>query len=60
MSEIQFKKQRLGKWRRNDGEATTHVNEKAMFREIAKLLQDGWKANTDGVTHIRSITVVKE
>jgi hypothetical protein len=57
---IQFKKQQLGKWRRDDGEAKTHVNEEAMFREVSKLINDGWRANVDGVTHIRAITVVKE
>jgi len=57
---IHFKKQLLGQWRRDDGELKTHVNEEAMYREIAKLLQDGWRANTDGVTYIRSITVIKE
>jgi hypothetical protein len=58
--EIQFKKQYLGKWRRNDGEATTEVNEEAMFREVAKLINDGWKANADAATHVREITVIKE
>jgi hypothetical protein len=58
--EIQFKKQYLGKWKRNDGEATTEVNEEAMFREVAKLINNGWKANADAATHVREITVIKE
>ena len=57
---VQFKKQKLGQWRRDDGETKTDVNEEAMFREIAKLINDGWKAHADGMTHIRSISVTKE
>jgi hypothetical protein len=60
MTEIRFKKQHLGQWRRDDGETKTHVNWETMFLEISKLIEDGWKANVDGVTHIRTITVVKE
>jgi len=60
MPEIRFKKQHLGQWRRDDGETKTHVNWETMFLEISKLIEDGWKANVDGVTHIRVITVVKE
>lgn len=57
MRQIHFKKQRLGKWRRDDGEAKKHVNEETMFREIRKLLDDGWSVETHGVTHTRMITV---
>lgn len=58
--EIRFKKQHLGQWRRDDGEATKNVNEESMFRELSKLINDGWKANADAATHIREITVIKE
>jgi hypothetical protein len=57
---IIFKKQMLGKWRRDDGEFKKHVSEEAMFREIAKLINDGWRVKLDGVTHIRQVEVYKE
>lgn len=60
MEEIQFKKQHLGLWRRDDGEAKTHVNWETMFLEISNLINDGWKVYVDRVTHIRVIRVVKE
>ena len=59
MKTIVFKRQMLGKWRRDDGEAKIHVNEIAMNREIQKLLNDGWHMRTEGVTFIRSVTMSK-
>lgn len=59
MPTITFKKQQLGKWRRDDGELKKHVNEESMFREITKLVDDGWKVKMHGVTHTRMIEVVK-
>lgn len=56
---IYFKRQLLGKWRRDDGESKTHVNEKAMNREIQKLLGDGWHMRTEGVTIVRGVTMFK-
>ena len=56
---IIFKKQQLGKWRRDDGELKSHVNEESMFREVAKLVNDGWKVNLHGVTHTRMIEVIQ-
>lgn len=59
MRQIFFKKQRLGKWRRDDGECKFHVTEETMFREIGKLVRDGWKVEMHGVTHLRAITLTK-
>lgn len=60
MPTIWFKKQRLGKWRRDDGELKKHVNEESMFREIQKLVNDGWSVRPHGVTHTRMIEVTKD
>jgi hypothetical protein len=57
--EIFFKKQMLGQWRRTDRDGTKHVNEEAMFREIQKLINDGWAVVPHGVTHVRAISVTK-
>jgi hypothetical protein len=55
---ITYKKMRLGEWRRDDGELKKNVNEEAMFREIAKLINDDWIIiQTSGITHIQMITV---
>ena len=59
MKTIVFKRQMLGKWRRDDGESKTDVNERAMIREIQKLLNDGWHMRTHGKTIIRGITMIK-
>ena len=59
MKTIVFKRQMLGKWRRDDGESKTHVNERAMQREISKLLDDGWHMRTEGMTIIRGVTMYK-
>jgi hypothetical protein len=59
MKTIYFKRQLLGKWRRDDGESKTHVDERAMNREIQKLLNDGWHMRTEGKTIIRGITMTK-
>jgi hypothetical protein len=56
---IFFKKQTLGQWRRDDGESTKMVNEENMFREVHKLVQDGWKVESEGVTLLRGITMSK-
>jgi hypothetical protein len=56
---IYFKRQILGKWRRDDGESKTHVSERAMQREISKLLGDGWHMRTEGRTIIRGVTMFK-
>jgi len=57
--EIFFKKQMLGQWRTTDRDGTKHVNEEAMFREIQKLINDGWAVVPHGVTHVRAISVTK-
>jgi hypothetical protein len=57
IQEIFFKKQMLGKWRRTDKDGTMQVNEEAMFREIQKLVNDGWSVQPHGVTHVRAITL---
>jgi hypothetical protein len=59
MRTIYFKRQLLGQWRRDDGEFKTHVTEKAMHREIQKLLNDGWHMRTEGKTIIRGVTMIK-
>lgn len=59
MREIFFKKQMLGKWRRDDGESKKLVNEEAMHREIQKLINDGWSLECQGVTHLRAVTLSK-
>lgn len=59
MRTIYFKRQFLGKWRRDDGESKIHVSERAMTREIQKLLDDGWHMRTEGMTIIRGITMFK-
>lgn len=60
IGQIYFKKQALGIWRRDDGESKLQVNEEAMFREIGKLINDGWKVETHGVSHVRGITVSQQ
>jgi hypothetical protein len=57
--EIFFKKQTLGKWRRDDGESKKMVNEEAMRRELEKLINDGWHVEPHGVTHLRAVLVTK-
>jgi hypothetical protein len=57
--EIFFKKQILGKWRRDDGESKKLVNEESMHREIQKLINDGWSLECHGVTHLRAVTLSK-
>jgi hypothetical protein len=58
---VTYKKKQLGEWRRDDGELKKNMNEEAMFREIAKLMNDGWiVVRTEGITHIQMITVEKE
>lgn len=64
MRTIIFKKQMLGKWRRDDGEAKTLVNEESMNREIRKLILDGWDYAPHGMIHentyhARSYTLTK-
>ena len=59
MHVIIFKKQTLGQWRRDDGELKKHVNEEAMFREIGKLVDDGWRVKLHGATHVREVEVYK-
>lgn len=60
MPSIWFKKQMLGQWRRDDGESKKHVNEEAMFKEITQLVNDGWFVRPHGITHLRSVEVVKD
>ena len=56
MQTIRFKKHRLGEWLRDDGELKKHVNEEAMFREIAKIINDGGiVVHTHGITHLQLI-----
>jgi hypothetical protein len=57
---ITYKKKQLGEWRRDDGELKKSVNEEAMFREISKLMNDGWiVVRTEGITHVQMIKVEK-
>lgn len=60
MSTIWFKKQALGRWRRDDGEIKKHVNEESMHREMEQLVNDGWCVIPHGVTHIRMYEVTKK
>lgn len=57
--QIFFKKQLLGKWRRDDGESKKEVNEEAMFRELGKLANDGWHIEPHGETLVRMIIVTE-
>jgi hypothetical protein len=58
---ITYKKNQLGQWRRDDGEAEKNVTEDAMFREIAKLMTDDWiVVRTEGLTEIQMVTVEKK
>jgi len=59
MRTIYFKKQILGQWRRDDGESKTHVSEDAMFREVGKLINDGWSYELHGITLLRGVTMTK-
>jgi hypothetical protein len=59
VQQIYFKKQMLGKWRRDDGESKKMVNEEAMHREVEKLINDGWSLETHGVTLFRGLTLTK-
>ena len=59
MRQIHFKKQALGQWRRDDGEFKMHVREETMHREIQRLVNDGWKVEMHGTTHLRAITLTK-
>ena len=59
MREIFFKKQMLGKWRRDDGESKKLVNEESMHLEIQKLINDGWSLECQGVTFLRAVTLSK-
>jgi hypothetical protein len=60
MPTIWYKKQQLGKWRRDDGEIKKLVNEETMFREMMKLINDGWSVIPHGVTHTRVYEIVKD
>ena len=65
MRSIIFEKKKLGQWCRDDGELKKDVNEEAMFREIAKLSNDGWLVELgqwrrdNDRTHIRNVKVYK-
>lgn len=59
MQQIYFKKQMLGKWRRDDGESKKLVNEESMHREVQKLINAGWSLETHGVTLLRGMTLTK-
>lgn len=56
---ISYKKQKLGQWRRDDGESKLHIHEEAMYREIEKHVKDGWRVTMHGVTHTRMIILTK-
>jgi hypothetical protein len=61
MPAITFKKKILGEWSRDDGELKKTVNEEAMFREIAKLMIDGWLVvKTEGISHLQLISIEKK
>jgi len=49
MRTLVFEKVQLGTWKRDDGEATITVNEESMYREIQKLIIDGWHLTSDGM-----------
>ena len=58
---ITYNKKQLGEWHRDDGKVKMDLVEAAMFREIAKLMNDGWiVVRTEGITHIQMITVEKK
>lgn len=59
MRQIYFKKQMLGKWRRDDGESKKLVSEETMHREVQKLINDGWSLETHGMFHLRGMTLTK-
>lgn len=59
MNAIVFKKKVLGKWIRDDNESKKYVNEESMFREITKLIHDGWVVRIYGFTHARKIVLTK-
>lgn len=59
MRTIWFKRQMLGKWRRDDGEAKTEVSEESMYKEIQKLINDGWSVRPHGQIFTRMIEVTK-
>ena len=60
MKSIIFKKQMLGQWRRDDGESIKHVSEETMYKEIKKLVDDGWYVTPHGITINRSVEVTKD
>jgi hypothetical protein len=60
MPSVVFKKMMLGKWRRDDGESKKLVNEESMYREMEKLVKDGWEIMPIGITQIRSYELVKD
>jgi hypothetical protein len=55
---IWFKKQMLGKWRRDDGELKILVTEEEMNDEILKLSRVGCTVKIWGVTHTRMVEVI--
>lgn len=59
MPTIWYKKQQLGKWRRDDGESKNHVSEESMYREIGILILNGWDVKRHGVTHTRMYELSK-
>jgi hypothetical protein len=60
MPTIWYKKQALGKWRRDDGIFKKLVTEESMIQEMIVLGKDGWKVIPHGITQIRSYEIIKE
>jgi hypothetical protein len=57
---IIFQKMHHGDWLKDDGEVRTNMNEEAMFREIAKLINEGWgPVRTEGLTRIQMIEIIR-
>ena len=46
---ITFKRMDFGTWGRDDGEATVIVGEEAMYREIQRLIINGWSVEPHGI-----------
>lgn len=48
---VTFKKMDFGTWSRDDGDATILVSEDSMYREIQKLIINGWDLSSHGMIH---------
>jgi len=57
--QIFYKKQRFGKWRRDDGKSNVLISKEAMDIEIERLINEGWTVETHGITFLRAVTLTK-